>query len=133
MAFVHGKNTYVSLNGTNLSAFTNKSSLNRAADEHDVTTYGATDYVFQGGLLKGDASLEGTYDNTAGSGPRATIDPLLGTVVTFIRRTEGTGVGKPQQSVPVLVAKYTETNPVADYVSWSVDLKLAGPVTATTQ
>ncbi|HEV8568982.1 MAG TPA: hypothetical protein VGQ92_18190 [Actinoplanes sp.] len=133
MAFVHGKNTFVSLNGVDLSAYANKSDLDREADEHDVTTFGKTAHVVQGGLLGGKSGLEGIYDNTAGTGPRAVIRPLLGTVVTLIRRPEGTGVGKPQDSVSVHVKKYVETNPVADMVTWAAELTLSDVVTSTTQ
>lgn len=133
MSFVHGRTTFVSLNGSDLSAFSKKSDWERSANTHDVTTFGANDEIYQGGLKKGQASVEGIYDNTAGTGPRAVINALIGSTVTFIRRPEGTGTGKPQDSVSVVVERYTETNPVDDMVSWAVDLKLAGAVTSTTQ
>lgn len=132
MSFVHGKNTYISLNGTDLSAFTNTSSLTRKADKHDVTTYGKNDHVFSGGLGDGSASMGGIYDNTA-SGPRDVIEPLVGTNVTLVRRPEGTGSGLPQDTVDVLVEEYVETNPVADMVTWSVTLQLSDAVTSANQ
>lgn len=133
MSFVHGKDTVFILDGDDISAYTTTSSFEREADEHDVTTYGKDDHVFAGGLGKGAASASGLYDNTAGTGPRAVIEPLIGSVVTLVRRPEGTGTGKPQDSVNVLVKKYTETNPVADMVTWAVDLTLSDAVTSTTQ
>jgi len=133
MAFVHGKNTVITLDGDDLSAFTNTSELTRGADTHDVTCYGATDHVFSGGLGKGTASMGGVYDNTAATGPRAVIEPVIGTVVTLIRKPEGTGAGKPQDSVSVVVEEYVETSPVADMVTWSVKLLMSGAVTSTTQ
>lgn len=133
MTFIHGKNTYISLNGTDISTFTTESDLSREADEHDVTTYGKSAHVFAGGLLAGKASVKGIYDNTAVTGPRAVIRPLLGTVVTLIRRPEGTGSGRPQDSVSVHVKSYVETNPVADMVAWSCELTLSDAVTSTTQ
>lgn len=132
MAFVHGKKTYVSLNGSDLSPFSNTSTMSRKADKHDVTTYGKDDHVYEGGLGDGTSSIGGTYDNTA-TGPRDVIEPLIGTVVPFIRRPEGTGAGLPQDSVNALVEEYVETAPVADYVSWSVTLQLSGAVTSTNQ
>lgn len=132
MTFVHGKNTYVSLGGDDLSAYTNTSNLERNADSHDVTTYGKNSHVFAGGLKSGTASMGGIYDSGAG-GPRATIEPLVGTVVELIRRPEGTGTGKPQQAVDVLVTKYVETNPVADMVTWSVEFQLSDDIADTTQ
>jgi len=131
--FVHGKDTFISLNAANLSTFVNTSELSREADEHDVTTYGKAAHVVQGGLLGGKASMAGIYDNTAGTGPRAVIRPLIGTVVTLIRRPEGTGAGKPQDSASVHVKSYVETNPVADMVAWSCEMTLSDVVTSTTQ
>ncbi len=131
--FIHGKDTYISLNAANLSTFVNTSELSREADEHDVTTYGKAAHVVQGGLLGGKASMAGIYDNTAGTGPRAVIRPLIGTVVTLIRRPEGTGAGKPQDSASVHVKSYVETNPVADMVAWSCEMTLSDVVTSTTQ
>jgi hypothetical protein len=132
MTFVHGKNTIITLNASDLSTFTNTSSFEREADEHDVTCYGKNDHVFVGGLGKGAASMGGVYDNGA-TGPRDVIEPLIGTVVTLIRKPEGTGSGLPQDSVSVLVKKYVETSPVADMVTWSCEMTLSDAVTSTNQ
>jgi hypothetical protein len=133
MAFVHGKSTYISLDGDNLSAYANQSDLARTAGSHNVTTFGNDSNVYQGGLLDGTATISGIYDNTALTGPRAVIEPLIGTVVAFVRRPEGTGTGKPQDSCNVLVTGYTETNPVADMVTWQADLQISGDVTSAAQ
>jgi len=133
MAFIHGKDTFVSLDGNDLSAYTTSSEISRTADSHDVTTYGQTAHVYEGGLLDGTGKMEGVYNSTAGTGPRAVINPLIGTSVTWIRRPEGTGAGLPQDSVTVLVTGYTETNPVADMVTWAADLQLSGAVDSTAQ
>jgi hypothetical protein len=132
VAFIHGKNTFISLGGDDLSAFTDASELGRTADSHDVTTYGKNSHVFQGGLKNGTASMSGTYDNGSG-GPRATIEPLVGTVVELIRQPEGTGSGLPQDKVDVLVTGYTETAPVADMVKWSCELQLSDDIDTTAQ
>ena len=132
MAFVHGKDTVVKLNAVDLSAFANESEFGRKADKHDVTTFGQDSHVYQGGLGDGSASISGIYDSGT-SGPRDTIEPLIGTVVTFIRQPEGTGSGLPQDSVSVLVEEYVETSPVADIVKWSVMLQPSGDVTSTNQ
>jgi hypothetical protein len=133
MSFVHGKNTYFSLGGVDLSAYTNTSTFTRGADIHDVTTYGKSDHVNAGGLGTSGLGAGGIYDNTASTGPRAAIEPLIGTTVTMIRRPEGTGSGKPQDSVSVVVGSYVETSPVADFVQWSVELTGSDAVTSTTQ
>lgn len=133
MTFVHGKNTYVSLDGDNLSAFSNNVEFSRSGDSHDVTTFGKNSHVKQGGLLDGTASVTGVYDNTALTGPRAVIEPLIGTVVVLIHRPEGTGSSLPQDTVDVLVTGYTESSPVADMVTWTCDLELSDDVDSTPQ
>jgi hypothetical protein len=133
VTFIHGKRTFFSLDGDNLSTFTTTSQLERTSDSHDVTTYGKDAHVKQGGLLDGTATASGIYDNTISTGPRAVIEPLIGTVVELIRQPEGAGSGKPQDKVDVLVVKYVETNPVADMVTWSMDLELSDDVDSTAQ
>lgn len=123
MAFKHSKDTVVKLDDNDLSAFTNSSSFEKNADSHDVTTYGKGAHVFTGGLLNGAQGIEGVYDSTAVTGPRAVILPLVGTVVAFVRQPEGAGAGKPQDSFDVLVTKYTESSPVADMIKWAAELQ----------
>lgn len=132
MAFIHGKGSVYLLNAVDLSAFSNNVEFKRTADKHDVTTFGKNSHVYQGGLGDGTATLSGIYDDGA-AGPRATIEPLVGTVVAFVHRPEGTGAGKPQDTVQVLVEGYTETEAVADMVMWSADLQLSGDVTTVDQ
>lgn len=131
--FVHGKNTFISLDGDDLSTYVNTSELTRTADSHDVTTYGKDSHVYQGGLKDGTATMTGIYDNTAVVSPGAVIKPLIGSVVPLVRRTEGTGAGKPQDTVDVLVTQYVETNPVADMVTWSCEMQLSDDVVTAAQ
>jgi hypothetical protein len=132
MAFKHGKDTVIKLNAVDLSAFTDTSELNRSADTHDVTVYGNQSHAYAGGLLDAKATMSGTYDSVAG-GPRGTIEPLIGTTVTLIRQPEGTGTGKAQDSVSVVVSGYVETNPVADMVKWSAEFQCTGEVNSAAQ
>jgi hypothetical protein len=133
MAFVHGKDTFISIDGDDISSVTNTSTFTRTADSHDVTTYGEDNHVYVGGLGDGTCSIGGIYENTAVTGPRAVIEPLIGTNVTLIRQPEGTGSGLPQDSVDVLVVNYVETSPVADMVTWTAELQLSGAVDSTAQ
>jgi hypothetical protein len=132
MTFIHGKDTFVSLAGNNISPYSNTTDWEKSADEHDTTTYGKSAHVFQGGLLTGKCSIGGIYDNTVG-GPRAVVNPLIGQVVALIHRPEGTGVGKPQDACQVLVKNYKESSPVADMVQWAVEFTISDTITSTTQ
>lgn len=133
MGFVHGKNTAISVATKDLSAFTDSSEIKRSADDHDVTTYGNDAHVYAGGLTDGTFSMSGTYDSTATTGPRAVLNPLLGTVVLILRKPEGTGSGKAQDSFNGLLTGYVETNPVADMVKWSAEFNISGDVDSTPQ
>lgn len=133
MSFVHGKGSVSTLGGSDLSVYSNQVEWKRTADSHDVTTFGKNSHVKQGGLLDGTATISGIYDNTATVGPRPVINPKVGTVVTMIWRPEGTGSGKPQESVSVLVTGYSESSPVADMVTWTCDVEHSDDVTSTTQ
>ena len=133
MARVHGKGTFVSLGGDDISEYSNNSQIEINADSHDITGYGEDSHSFFGGLKNGTASISGIYDSTAVTGPRAVLRPLVGTVVELVHQPEGAGSGKPQDVVDVLVTKYTQTHPVADMVTWTVDLQFSGDVVSTAQ
>lgn len=134
MGQVHASKTYVSIDDNDISTFTNSTTYNRSADSHEVTTYqpavAKPAKRFHGGLLDGTITIGGTYDDSA-TGPKAVIEPLLGETVEFIYRPEGTGVGKPEDTVEVLVTAYNQSSPVADMVQWTAELQMNGaPVVA---
>jgi hypothetical protein len=133
MAFKHGKDTVVKVATKDLSAYTDSSELNQSADAHDTTTYGNAGHRKAGGLLDGSFKMSGTYDSTAVTGPRAALQPLLGTVVAVIRQPEGTGTGKPQDSFNALLTGYVETSPVADMIKWSAEFETDGVVNSAAQ
>jgi len=132
MAFVHGKETVITVGGIDLSAYTNTSEFERAGDKHDVTCYGADDYAYDTGLRSGSFKMGGVYESSAG-GPRATLNGLIATKATIVRRPEGTGGGLPQDSFTATIDKYVETNPVAGMITWSCDTTVSGLVNTTAQ
>lgn len=132
MAFVHGKGAYFKVNSTDLSAFTNNVAPKRSADSHDTTTFGKSSKTYAGGLLDGTITASGIYDDGA-TGPAATLEPLLGTTVTYAYRPEGTGTGKPEKTGSAVLTAYEETAPVADMVSWTCTLQLSDTVTIADQ
>jgi hypothetical protein len=131
--YIHGKNTVIKFATKDVSQYTNASELDRTADVHDTTGYGLNDHTNQGGLLAGTGSAEGTYDNTAVTGPRAALMPLLGTTVALVRQPEGAGAGKPQDACSVVMSGYNESAPVADMVKWKVTFTVTGAVNTNPQ
>lgn len=137
MSLVKGAQTVVIINGADISQYIKTSEFTRTKDTTDVTAYGpnVNDHSYSANLGDSQFTMSGNYDNTAGTGPRAVLRPLedSGALTTLIRRPEGTGAGKPQDQMQVIVEKYVETNPVEGNVMWSADCKVSGGVTATTQ
>lgn len=131
--FVHAKHTYASLGAVDISTYTNTTEWEDQADDHDLTMYGADSKVFKGGLTFGKVSIGGKYDSTAVTGIRAAIKAKVGDNVAYILRPEGTGTGKPQDTVDVLIKSLKTTLPVADYVAWTAELIFSGDITSTIQ
>lgn len=132
---LHSKSTYISLDGVDISTYTNASAFNRNLDSHDITTYGLDDHAFGTGLKVSTVSLGGFYAVGVSGTPSTVIEPIwdAADTVTLIRRLEGTGSGKPQESCSVQVLNYVESSPVADYIQWTAELQVSGAVDKTTQ
>jgi len=133
MAFIHGSDATITIDGDALTGYANSITFSREADSHDVTVFGATAKAYQAGLTDGTCTIEGTYDDGA-SGPEAILRPLLGAAaVALVYRPEGAGTGKPESTVNVIVTSYEESVPVADMITWSVELQCTGAITDATQ
>lgn len=133
VAPLHGKLTVLTVATKDISAATKTSTYEGTADVHDTTGYGVDDKLKAGGLREHKFTCGGTYDTTLSTGPRYVFKPALGTTVAVVRKPEGTGTGKPQDSFSGVVAKYSETAPCDDMVSWAAEIEIDGPVTTTTQ
>lgn len=133
MTTSHGKYTQITVATQNVSPFTKNSSLEKAAKTHDVTGYGVDDELYSGGLRGHKFSMSGVYDNTVSTGPRNVLNGAVGNALAIVRKVEGTGAGKPQDSFTAILEKYVETNPHDDMVTWSADFQVTGPVTSIVQ
>ena len=134
MSFVHGKNTVIIINGTDISAFCNSTEDADTNDMHEVTTYGAARKAYASGLGDGVFTLGGFHDDTS-SGPRKVLKALQrnGTLSTFVFRPSGTGVGKQQSSVSVFVKSYTDTAPAGGMITWKSTLQMSGALNEADQ
>ena len=66
MTFKHGKDTVVKINGIDISAFTNNTTLGDENDLHDTSCYGVERKTYQAGLGDGTFTIGGVYDDGAG-------------------------------------------------------------------
>lgn len=131
---MHGKRTVVTIDGAALTNATDMQ-LEFTMDTEDVTVYGKDAHVFAGGLAGGTATVSGFADDTAATGNRAILKPLVksGEVVPFIVQPKGAGAGLPQDAVDVIVTKFTETLPVAGHIKFAIDLQFSDDVDSTAQ
>lgn len=134
MAFIHGRNTVVTLDGDDLSAFSNSTAFGDETEANETTTYGRARKTYMGGLGDGKITLQGVYDDGA-TGPRGVIKPIKAAAlpVTFIFQPEGVGSGKAQSSVSVIVTAFNETAPVGDVIAWTCEMQMTGVLTETDQ
>jgi hypothetical protein len=143
MAFVHGKNTVITLSGLSgpasgshdLSIYINTSKWNFGADSHDTTTYGKNDHVFAAGLKVGTFTMGGVYDGTNPSTntPWFVLSQATGSTCTIALKPEGTGTGKPTHTFTAVLTDYSQTAPVADMISWDSSFTVSDAVTTTIQ
>lgn len=135
MSRSHSKHAVVTVDGNDISQYTDTSEFKPTTDSHDVTTYGNDGHIYDGGLTDGTFTCGGFYDTSTSAGPRAVLQPIqaAGSTVTVIRQPEGAGAGKPQDSFSGLLTSYTETQPVNDYSKWAAEFKISGDVTTSTQ
>lgn len=132
MGVVHGKGTVVSVDANDLSVYGTSCEYELKADAHDVTTFGNDTKVFAGGLKESSMKIEGIYDDTATTGPRAVLESIVGTVSEMIYQPEGVGPGNPTRTFDALCTTYTETAPVADMIKFSAQFQGSGSVAVAT-
>lgn len=134
MAFVAAKGVVVTIDGDDLSTYSNSVTFTRTADALDVTTFGHNSKVYISGLKDGTGSFEGIYDSTAMTGPGAVLRPLVGGLaVTLVYRPEGTGTTKPEAEVDVIVTSYEESAAVAETISWTCEFQMSDDIDDTPQ
>lgn len=136
MARQHSRLTVITVGATDLSAFITSSELGRTKDSHETTGYGVTAKTYIGGLEDATFSMEGIYDDGASDTPRTVLMPMLAAdaaATTIVRRPEGTGSGRAQESFSAILVDYTESNPVGDLVTFSAEFQVTGDITDTDQ
>lgn len=135
MARVHTKNTVITVDSTDLSAYCTGSEFTKNTETHETTPYGVDAKRYDPGLNDATFSMEFNYDSTASTGPRAKLNAIYAgnAAVTIARQTEGAGSGLPQDSFSAILTSYVESNPVGGYVEASAEWQVTGDVDITAQ
>lgn len=136
MAFVHGKDSFTSLDdsgGTErtLSSFVDNvtGTMGRALSE--VSAFGDEGVKNIPGLQNSTFSITGHWDPTVTTGPHAVLSGLLTATATATINfgPGGNGSGAVKLSAEVWITNYAITSAVADKVSYSADVQVDGTVT----
>lgn len=132
MSVKHSKLTVVIVAGSDISTFCDSSNFAAKAKSEDNTTYGKNSEVYDPTLKSSDFGCGGVYDSAV-TGPRAVLRPLVGTKVNIKHRPEGTGTGLPQDSFDAVIEEYAESAPVAGYRKWTLKVQPSDDVDYTVQ
>lgn len=130
MGFVHGKGTVVSVDSADMSVFSTQCEYELKAEAHDTTTFGQDNKVFSGGLKESSLKIEGNYDDTATTGPAASLEPAVGTVIEVIYKPEGSS--GPVRTFDGLLTHYGETSKINDMIKFTAQFQGSGTVAVTT-
>lgn len=136
MAFVHGKDSYFSLDNTSgaltdISAYLDSNELAQEIEMADVTALGDEGHKNIPGLENSSCSVSGHWDSTQDGIIGSTTQRKAATR-SFEYGPAGNGSGAVKYSGEVWITTYTETSGVADKVSWSASLVVDGVVTRGT-
>ena len=131
--FVHGKSTDFELDDTggtsrSLSNVLTSVDFPETISTATTTAFGATSDSFVVGIRSASISVSGLWD--------ATVDGyIIGTEPasrTFIFGPAGSTGGSVKYTGECILTNYAISNPVADVVTFSLDLQVPGDVTRTT-
>lgn len=130
MAVLSFTDGYVSINGTNLSAYCKGITLDVEVEDLDSTAMGTSGYKSRiGGLKDGSLSLSFNQDFAA-SALDSVVWPLFGTVVTFEVRPTSSAVGtsNPKYTGSVLIKEW---NPFGNSVGELAEVEVSWPTSGT--
>jgi hypothetical protein len=126
---------FVSINGTDLSAYAKKAELTAKVEEKEVTTYGSQGWKeLLGGLKSGELALD-LFQDVAAAALDSIMWPLLGTVVPFEVRLTNSAVStnNPKYTGNILINGWNPIQgSVGDEASVGVSYPTSGAVTRGT-
>lgn len=119
MAFVHGKNTRVLINGTDFSYWLKQAQTQSSAETAETSAFGTTSKTYVVGMTNSTMSLTGMFESTLTTGWDAVVTPLLGseTLPNVAVAPEGFAIGKRVTACSGIVTAYDVQGSVGDVVT----------------
>jgi len=128
MAFNSGKDSFFSVDGTDISSYVNQLSLSRDVNTLETTSFGSDQASFVVGIEGLSISGSASFDATADGVMAGLFD---GSVVAFEYRPNNAS-SQPKYTGNALVTNYTIDSSATDLVSISFSLIVSGAVTRGT-
>ena len=132
--FVHGKSVNFSLDDTggtsrDISDVLNSVDFPEITETADTTAFGASSRSFIVGLESATVSLSGLWDATVDGYLKGGTEPASR---TFIYGPAGSTSGNVKYTGEAILTNYSQSSPVGDVVTFSVDLQCTGTITRGT-
>jgi hypothetical protein len=126
-------NSFVSINGTDLSDTVKSATLTLDSAQLDPTAMGDTWTKALGGVKSGSLAIEFVDDFAAGE-LDSVLFPLFGTVVAFVVRPDAGGAttSNPQYAGSVLITSHTALGSHGELAMKSLTFPTSGAVARTT-
>ena len=128
MAFISGKDSFFSVDGTDISSYVNQLSLSRDVNTLETTSFGSDQATFVVGIEGLSISGSATFDATADGVFAGLFD---GSTVAFDYRPDNTS-SQPKYTGNAFVTNYSIDSSATDLVSISFSLIVTGAVTRGT-
>lgn len=128
MAFAHGKESWLVIDGTDVSPYTDQTSLNKVKDLFETTTFGKDDKTYIDGLREHGLSIGGKWDPTLDAAMAACDD---GSGVAF--KFAPAGSATIGYDGTALIENFNIDSPVGGGVTWTATFKPSGSVARGTQ
>ena len=128
MAFISGKDSFFSVDGTDISSYVNQLSLSRDVNTLETTSFGSDQATYVVGVEGLSISGSATFDATADGVFAGLFD---GSSVAFDYRPDNTS-SQPKYTGNAFVTNYSIDSSATDLVSISFSLIVTGAVTRGT-
>jgi len=135
MAFVHGKNAYLKLDGNSLVGISNEVTYSRKLETAETTVFALSAKTYILGLEDATISVKGMFDaTTVGQIETSIANCIAGTSASlaFEMGPEGSAAGKKKYTMNVIPTSWEIGAPVGDVVSVTLELQRTGATTIST-
>ena len=125
MAFIAGKDSAITIDGTALTSYVDSMFLSRDVNTLTVTSFGDDNEAYIASVAGFNMDISGSFDSTADAAIAGMFD---GATVAFDFRPNDTS-GLPKYTGNALITNYTIDSSASDKVSFSASLLVTGAIT----